>query len=90
MGTTKTVTLELSPELQDICDFALKAVKQVKAKKPLTDLLPEVIKVVDGIANVPSEAKTKPWTFATTLVLFGVSLAKELVADEVVALPGKV
>ena len=90
MATTKTVTLELAPETQDICDFALKAVKQVKAKKPLTDLLPEVIKVVDGIANVPTEASTKPWVFATTLVLFGVSLAQELVATDVVAVPGKV
>jgi hypothetical protein len=90
MAEVKTVVVELAPETQDVCAFALKAVKYVKEKKALAELLPEVVKAVDGIANIPQEAQTKTWAFVKTLVLFGADLAELLVKhDEVVTVPGK-
>ncbi|NJM54544.1 MAG: hypothetical protein HC841_00230 [Verrucomicrobiae bacterium] len=87
---TTQVTVYVAKETKDVCDFALKAVNLAKAKQPLAELLPDLVKAVDGLANIPAEAKTQTWAFVNTLVLFGVNLAQALVSDSVETVPAKV
>jgi hypothetical protein len=84
-----TIQVQLAKETKDVCDLVLKAASLAKAKKPLSELLPDFVKAVDGIAVVPTEAKTQTWAFVNTLVLFGVNLAQVLVSDTVQTVPAK-
>lgn len=85
----KKLTVDVAKETQEVVEFVQDAVKAVVEKKQLADLLPSVLKAVDGVPKVVEEAKSAPQAVATAVALGVVGVATYLLASRVVAVPGK-
>lgn len=48
---------EVLKELSEVGDLVVKIIDTVKSKKPLTDIMPELLKAMEGIGDLPAEVK---------------------------------
>lgn len=48
---------EVLKELSEVGDLVVKIIDTVKSKKPLTDIMPELLKAIEGIGDLPTEVK---------------------------------
>lgn len=48
---------EVLKELSEVGDLVVKIIDTVKNKKPLTDIMPELLKAMEGIGDLPAEVK---------------------------------
>ena len=46
---------EVLKELSEVGDLVVKIIDTVKNKKPLTDIMPELLKAMEGIGELPTE-----------------------------------
>lgn len=48
---------EVLKELSEVGDLVVKIIDTVRNKKPLTDIMPELLKAIEGIGDLPTEVK---------------------------------
>lgn len=48
---------EVLKELSEVGDLVVKIIDTVKNKKSLTDIMPELLKAMEGIGDLPAEVK---------------------------------
>lgn len=48
---------EVLKELSEVGDLVVKIIDTVRNKKPLTDIMPELLKAIEGIGDLPAEVK---------------------------------
>lgn len=60
---------EVLKELSEVGDFVVSVIDTVKNKKPLTEVMPELLKALEGIGELPTEIKDTPALVETSFYI---------------------
>lgn len=77
---------EVLKELSEVGDLVVKIIDTVKNKKPLTDIMPELLKAIEGIGDLPTEVKDTSALVDTSFYIANnivkLFIAKDEIKDE--------
>lgn len=77
---------EVLKELSEVGDLVVKIIDTVKNKKPLTDIMPELLKAIEGIGDLPTEVKDTSALVNTSFYIANnivkLFIAKDEIKDE--------
>lgn len=77
---------EVLKELSEVGDLVVKIIDTVKNKKPLTDIMPELLKAMEGIGDLPTEVKDTSALVDTSFYIANnivkLFIAKDEIKDE--------
>jgi hypothetical protein len=90
MIKTKDVTVKVAQELDDVLVLVKDAVLMVKQGGDITSLVPELIKAIDGVAEVPASFTEALPIAVSTVSLRVAEIAAALLAPKIVPAVQKV
>lgn len=80
---TKDVVVKVAKETDDVMVLLAKLAVTVRQKGDYADLVSDLLRAIDGVAEVPAEASAELWEVLNSVAVRGVEIAKALVSPKV-------
>lgn len=79
---TKDVVVKVAKETDDVMVLLAKLAVTVRQKGDYADLVSDLLRAIDGVAEVPAEASNELWSVLNSVALRGVEIAQALVSPK--------